>query len=95
MSLFAFTSVTRIADLAPGHVTLTERPREDWCSGDYVCGRVLPECGRLRSVECRNGRMMEVVEGDRVIGAFGTRAATLEAVGSWQDIAAGRFEALT
>ncbi|MGB0599820.1 MAG: hypothetical protein ACPGLY_24310 [Rubripirellula sp.] len=30
--------------------------------------------------------MIEVSSGDLVIGAYGVRAATLEAVGSWRDI---------
>jgi len=40
--------------------------------------------------------MIEVMEDDLVVGAFGTRAATLEAVGDWQSIDdTGEFNALT
>ena len=37
-------------------------------------------------VELSSGRMIEVSVGDLIVGAFGFRAATLESVGSWQDI---------
>jgi hypothetical protein len=33
-----------------------------------------------------NGRIADQVEGDLVVGAFGVRKATLEAVGDWQSI---------
>jgi hypothetical protein len=40
--------------------------------------------------------MVEVVEGDLIVGAFGVRYATLEAVGGWQGIGRDRLmEALT
>ena len=89
-------SVTRISDLAPGNYDTSPLPREDWASGDYVVGRVLDTRGHLKALELPGGRMIEVMEGDLVVGAFGTRAATLEAVGSWQSIdASGNFNALT
>jgi hypothetical protein len=37
-------------------------------------------------VELTNGRLAQVLEGDVLIGAFGTREATLEAVGDWKSI---------
>ena len=39
--------------------------------------------------------MIPVEAGDRVIGAFGHRAATLEGVGSWMDIDGGEMDAMT
>jgi hypothetical protein len=40
--------------------------------------------------------MAELLEGDLVVGAFGVRRATLEAVGDWQSIASdGRMEDMT
>ena len=51
---------------------------------------------RSSLVELTSGRMVEVFQGDLVVGAFGVRRATLEAVGDWQHIGAdGYFEALT
>ena len=37
-------------------------------------------------MELGNGRMMDVVEGDQIVGALGDRAATLALVGSWRDV---------
>ena len=89
-------SVTRISDLAPGNFDTAPLAREHWQSGDYVMGRVLDTRGHLTSVELSSGRMVEVMEGDLVIGAFGTRVATLEAVGDWRSIDdSGEFDALT
>jgi hypothetical protein len=40
--------------------------------------------------------MVEIMEGDLVVGALGLRAATLEAAGGWESIdECGRFDALT
>jgi hypothetical protein len=89
-------SVTRISDLSPTNFTSTPLAREHWGTGDYVVGRVLDTRGILKSLELPQGRMIEVMEGDLVVGAFGNRAATLEAVGSWQAIdESGEFSALT
>ena len=47
-------------------------------------------------MELANGRMVEVMEGDLVVGTFGTRVATLEAVGDWRAIGEdGELNALT
>jgi hypothetical protein len=89
-------SVTRISDLTPGGFSTAALAREHWQSGDYVMGRVLDTRGHLTSIELSSGRMVEVMEGDLVVGAFGTRVATLEAVGDWQAIGeSGEFNALT
>jgi len=42
-----------------------------------------------------SGHMVNALPGDLVVGAFGERNATLEAVGRWQDIRDGRFNAMT
>ena len=90
------SSVTRISDLEPGNYDTTQLPRENWASGDYVVGRVLDTRGHLNTVELPSGRMVEVMEDDLVVGAFGNRVATLEAVGSWESIDdSGEFNALT
>ena len=36
--------------------------------------------------ELPSGRMIEVTEGDLLVGALGSRFATLEATGSWEDV---------
>lgn len=89
-------SVTRISDLAPTGFDTAVLAREDWGSGDYVVGKVLDTRGHLKSVELSSGRMVEVMEDDLVVGALGTRVATLEAVGDWRAIdESGEFNALT
>ena len=89
-------SVTRIADLEAHNFATTALPRERWDTGDYVVARVLDTRGHLSAIELPGGRMIEVMEGDLVVGAFGTRAATLEAVGDWRSIDdSGELSALT
>lgn len=90
------SSVTRISDLTPDSFSTQKLTREEWRTGDYVMGKVQETHGRMKLIELSGGRMVEVMEGDLVIGALGIRAATLEAVGSWESIdASGKFEALT
>ena len=89
-------SVTRIANLAAYNFATTALPRERWDTGDYVVARVLDTRGHLSAIELPGGRMIEVMEGDLVVGAFGRRAATLEAVGDWSAIDdSGELSALT
>ncbi len=89
-------SVTRISDLAPDNFDTTLLERDRWDTGDYVVGRVLDVSGYLKTVELPNGRMIEVMEDDLVVGALGTRVATLEAVGDWHSIDdSGNMNALT
>ncbi len=91
-----FTSLTRIADLAEESFEVSPLAREHWQTGDYVAAVVTGTPTPFYRIELRNGRLVDVVPGDRLIGAFGHRAATLEGVGSWRDIEAdGRMEALT
>jgi hypothetical protein len=96
MSRPFLASVTRIADLAGYNFATAPLPREHWDTGDYVTARVLDTRGHLSAIELAGGRMIEVMEGDLVVGAFGRRAATLEAVGDWRSIeGCGEFSALT
>lgn len=96
MEKYFFASLTRISDLADEGFTLAEVPRADWATGDYAVGRVTSRPGVLSRVELRSGRMIEVVPGDLVVGAFGQRRATLEAVGDWEAITDDRtFHVLT
>ena len=89
-------SVTRISDLDPDHIASDVLPREHWQTGDYVVGEVLDTRGTLDEIELAGGRIVKVMEGDLVVGAWGRRVATLEAVGEWQAIDdSGNFDALT
>ncbi|MBT8436699.1 MAG: hypothetical protein KJP11_04945 [Gammaproteobacteria bacterium] len=89
-------SVTRISDLTPTNFTSTPLAREYWDTGDYVVGQVQDTRGHLCALELPAGRMIEVMEGDLMVGAFGTRVATLEAVGDWRSIDdSGELNALT
>jgi hypothetical protein len=90
------TSVTRISDLSARGFETRSLPREHWDTGDYVVARVSNNHGRLSTLELPDGRMTEVMEDDLLVGAFGTRVATLEAVGDWRAIdASGELNALT
>lgn len=91
-----FASLTRNSDLEERSFSVGPVSRQEWQSGDYVVGEVVSPPNRLSRIELPTGRMVEVVEGDLVVGAFGVRYATLEAVGGWQGIGQDRMmEALT
>ena len=93
---YFFTSLTRISDLPEVPFSVGRLPRKEWGTGDYVVGKVVSSASRLSRVELANGRVAEVAEGDLIVGAFGVRYATLEAVGGWQNIGGDqRMEALT
>ena len=93
---YFFTSLTRISDLPEVPFSMEPLPRESWETGDYVIGEVDSPPSSLSRIELASGRMVEVVEGDLVVGAFGDRYATLEAVGGWSGIGDDlRMEALT
>ena len=88
-------SMARIADFDTDPFDIEALPRDDWETGDYVQAEVTGERTCLYSVECTTGEMIDVDPGDRVIGTFGHRAATLEGVGSWEDIEGSKMNALT
>ena len=93
---YFFTSLTRISDLPDTSFSVEPLPREEWAAADYVVGEVSAPPSGLSQVELANGRMVEVVEGDLVVGAFGMRYATLEVVGDWEEIGDDlQMEALT
>ena len=94
MTRYAYTSVTRISDLADKEFDVAKRDRRDWATGDYVAAELTDASG-YHTIELPNGRMMDVAEGDLLIGAFGARAATIEACGDWRAIHGDAFEALT
>ena len=79
-------SVTRIADFETETPSCEPLGRESWATGDYIAAEVL-ETGELPCrVETASGRIARIAPGDVVLGALGTRAATLEAVGDWRGI---------
>ncbi len=88
------TSVTRIASFEGAGISLL--PRSQWATGDYVVGEVPDTLDTPFDVELATGRMADVVAGDVLVGAFGRRSATLEAVGDWTEIGSDlRMHALT
>ncbi len=93
---YIYASVTRILDKDKGMLSIAPIDRKEWRAGDYVVGEVINTEGRLCNIELCNGRIVECYQGDYVVGAFGKRSATLEAVGDWQAIEDDLyFEALT
>ena len=83
---YLYSSLTRISDLKVQPFDVACLPREVWATGDYVVGEVLSPVPANAKLELTNGRLGNLLEGDRIIGAFGIRRATLEAVGEWQSI---------
>lgn len=83
---YILSSLTRISDLSSRDFEVRKLQRDHWETGDYVAAEVIGRPNALYRVELASGRTIEVMEGDHVIGAFGKRMATLEAVGDWEEI---------
>lgn len=88
-------SLTRISDLDRNPYDFRPLDQSQWDSGDYVLTEVTGERTDLYIVESCKGEMLPVKAGDKVIGALGHRAATLEGVGSYVDVLRGEMHALT
>jgi hypothetical protein len=88
-------SLARIADFDKNPYEFRPLDRALWDSGDYVLTEVTGERSDLYIIESRKGEMLPVKAGDKVIGALGHRAATLEGVGSFLDVRKGEMHALT
>ncbi len=82
---YIFSSLTRISPLEQHPFEIKKIKKESWQNGDYVVAKVITRRNAL-NVELSNGRMVEVARGDLIVGALGTRFATLEATGSWKDV---------
>jgi len=95
VSKLVLGSLARIADLDSRRYEIRTLERSAWATGDYVQGEVTGATTRLYNIECTTGEMVAVEQGDRVIGAFGHRSATLEGVGSWMEIDGGEMNAMT
>jgi len=83
---YTFGSLSRISDLPEASFEVAPISRDEWATGDYVVGEVTFARKGRQQIELVSGRMIEALEGDLVVGAFGVRRATLEAVGSWRSI---------
>lgn len=86
MSTVHFGSVTRIADFEPGPPAYEPLERKRWAAGDYVVAEVRPRKTRAIDFELASGRTCRPMAGDRVVGALAVRRATLEHVGSYEDV---------
>ncbi len=82
---YVFTSLTRISPLESNHFEVEKLKKDQWQNGDYVVAEVISRRNALK-VELSNGRMAEAARGDLLVVALGTRYATLEATGSWQEV---------
>lgn len=85
-----YTSLTRIAPLRERGFAVRSLSRDEWATGDYVVGRVSAPPRGYSEIEAPSGRMVEVAEDVNIIGALGTRHATLEVTGTWKKIGADR-----
>ncbi|MGI9262710.1 MAG: hypothetical protein ACR2QR_11775 [Woeseiaceae bacterium] len=95
MTVTLYSSLTRASDLQTEAYEIEELPQDKWASGDFIIGRITGPQNRPLQVELASGRMVQALKGDHVVGAFGNRAATLEAVGSWEDISGHAMHAMT
>ena len=95
MSQTYLPSMTRIADFDKNPYDVHPLGKSRWSSGDYVLTEVTGVPSELYQVELCSGEMVPVEPGDQVIGALGHREATLEGVGSYQDVVSGKMNALT
>lgn len=86
MAHTVLASTTRISDLDARPFALEALPRIAWAEGDYVGAELLDGPGTPYLVEGANGRMVEAVPGDVLVGALGRRAATLEITGDWRAV---------
>jgi len=95
-SFYFYTSVTRCSDLWVRSFEVGVVPRDRWRTADFVAAEVVGEPNALYRCETKTGRIAELLPGDRIIGALGERAATLEGVGSWRAVGEdGELDVLT
>ena len=79
-------SVARISDFDRHPPAAEPVPRDRWTTGDYVIGRVLDSGSVPFTIEGPEGRLVEIVPGDLLLGALGRRVATLQLVGDWREV---------
>jgi len=95
MTVTILSSLTRRSDLDREPFEIESIPRENWATGDFVVGEITGPRNQSTLVELTSGRMVQALRRDRVIGALGNRSATLEAVGSWEDMTDDVMHAMT
>ena len=88
-------SLTRIADFDRNPYDFHPLDQEQWDNGDYVITEVTGDRSDLYVIETCRGALLPVNAGDQVIGALGRREATLEGVGSYEDVVRGEMHAMT
>jgi len=81
---FVRSSMTRLWGEHSPSFEAGREPRDRWESGDYVLAEVVANGGG-QCLEVPGGRLCDLAQGDHLIGALGTRCATLELTGSWED----------
>jgi hypothetical protein len=86
MTQVMYGSVTRIANLPAWPFPFDAIVKERWAAGDYVVAEVRPREGIGEIFELSTGRECSPMAGDLLVGALARRAATLEAVGSFEDV---------
>ncbi len=79
-------SLTRISDLGEQPFEVAAVPRERWRSGQFIAAELTGRALEPFELELADGRMARAVPGDRLVGALGRRAATLQAVGSFEAV---------
>ena len=87
MSTRIYGSLARIADFSNSNFDVVRLPRSQWATGDYVEGEVTGMWTPLYKIEDRSGHMVKVESGDWVVGALRERAAPMECVGGWPELA--------
>lgn len=95
MNTIVLGSLARTADFDKEPFEIRSLDPTHWSSGDFVVGEVTGARSELYRVEGVTGEMIPVEAGEKVVGAFGHRAATLEGSGSFKKVDNGRMHALT
>lgn len=88
-------SLARIADFDRVPYDVEAIDQSHWDNGDYVLGEVTGPRSELYNIETCTGEMLPVNTGDKVIGALGRRAGTLEGVGDYLSVKNGHLDTLT
>lgn len=83
---FTFTSLARNSGLMDGGFETRSIPFSQWAAGDFIAVELMKPGSEKARIELYNGRMMDPLKGERLIGALGIRHATLEITGTWEEI---------
>ncbi|MCB0558562.1 MAG: DUF1611 domain-containing protein [Lewinellaceae bacterium] len=83
---FTFTSLARNSGLMGAPFETRPIPFSQWATGDFIAVELMKPGSETARIELHNGRMMDPLKGERLIGALGIRHATLEITGTWKEI---------